>query len=61
MEEILHQLGLGVFPIIYNVFDIPDGAGFFPSPVSKAVTGGQILFQQYPFSHNHGSVENYPK
>ena len=28
MAEILHQLRLVVFPIIYNVLYIPGGAGF---------------------------------
>jgi len=32
MEEILHQL-LIVYPTIYMVLGIPDGAGFLPSPV----------------------------
>ena len=34
MEEILHQLRLVVFPTIYRVSYIPDGAGFQPSTVS---------------------------
>ena len=33
MEEILHQLRLVVFPTIYRVSYIPDGAGFQPSTV----------------------------
>ena len=33
MEEILHQLRLVVYPIIYKVFYIPGGAGFLPSTV----------------------------
>ena len=33
MEEILHQLRLVVFPIIYRVLYIPGGAGFLPSTV----------------------------
>ena len=33
MEEILHQLIGIVYPIIYKVSDIPDGAGFLPSAV----------------------------
>ena len=32
MEEILHQLSI-VYPTIYMVLGIPDGAGFLPSPV----------------------------
>ena len=34
MEEILHQLRLVVYPIIYMVLYIPGGAGFLPSTVS---------------------------
>ena len=33
MAEILHQLRLVVFPIIYRVSYIPGGAGFQPSTV----------------------------
>jgi len=33
MEEILHQLSLVVYPIIYRVLYIPNGAGFPPSTV----------------------------
>ena len=33
MEEILHQLRLVVYPIIYKVLYIPGGAGFLPSTV----------------------------
>ena len=33
MEEILHQLRLIVFTILYRVFYIPGGAGFLPSTV----------------------------
>ena len=33
MEEILHQLRLVVYPIIYRVLYIPGGAGFLPSTV----------------------------
>ena len=33
MEEILHQLRLAVYPIIYKVLYIPGGAGFLPSTV----------------------------
>ena len=33
MEEILHQLRLVVYPIIYRVLCIPGGAGFLPSSV----------------------------
>ena len=36
MEEILHQLRLVVYPIIYRVSDIPGGARFQPS------TGGRV-------------------
>ena len=35
MEEILHQLRLVVYPIIYRVLYIPGGAGFLPSTVSQ--------------------------
>ncbi len=34
MAEILHQLRLVVYPIIYKVLYIPGGAGFQPSTVS---------------------------
>ena len=34
MEEILHQLRLVVYPIIYRVLYIQGGAGFLPSTVS---------------------------
>ena len=34
MAEILHQLSLVVFPIIYRVSYIPGGAGVQPSTVS---------------------------
>ena len=34
MAEILHQLRLVVFPIIYRVSYIPGGAGFQPSTAS---------------------------
>ena len=33
MEEILHQLRLVVYPIVYRVLYIPGGAGFLPSTV----------------------------
>ena len=33
MEEILHQLRLVVYPIIYKVLYIPGGAGSLPSTV----------------------------
>ncbi len=33
MAEILHQLRLVVYPIMYRVFYIPGGAGFQPSTV----------------------------
>jgi len=33
MEEILHQLRLVGYPIIYKVLYIPGGAGFLPSTV----------------------------
>ena len=33
MEEILHQLRLVVFTILYRFFYIPGGAGFLPSTV----------------------------
>ena len=36
MEEILHQLRLVVYPIIYKVSDIPGGARFLPSTVVTA-------------------------
>ena len=32
-SEILHQLRSVVYPIIYRVFYIPDGAAFLPSTV----------------------------
>ncbi len=35
MEEILHQLRLVVYPIIYRVSYIPGGAGFQPSTVCQ--------------------------
>jgi len=35
MAEFLHQLRLVVYPIIYRVLYIPDGAGFLPSTVWK--------------------------
>ena len=34
MEEILHQLRLVVYPIIYKAFYIPAGLGFLPSTVA---------------------------
>ena len=37
MAEILHQLRLVVYPIIYKVLDIPGGAGFQPSTVLPIV------------------------
>ena len=38
MEEILHQLRLVVYPIIYRVIYIPGGClGFLPSTVSPVV------------------------
>ena len=35
MAEILHQLRLVVYPIIYKVLYIPGGAGFQPSTASS--------------------------
>ncbi len=35
MAEILHQMRLVVYPIIYSVSYIPGGAGFLPSTVSQ--------------------------
>ena len=37
MAEILHQLRLVVYPIIYKVLYIPGGAGFLPSTVPLKV------------------------
>ena len=37
MEEILHQLRLVVYPIIYRVLYIPGGADFFPSTVFQVL------------------------
>ena len=34
VDEILHQLRLVIYPIIYRVLYIPGGAGFLPSTVS---------------------------
>ena len=34
MAEIVHQLRLVVYPIMYRVSYIPDGAGFQPSTVA---------------------------
>ena len=36
MAEILHQLRLVVYPIIYRVSYIPGGAGFQPSTVCSS-------------------------
>jgi len=33
MEEILHQLRLVVYPIIYRVLYVPGGSGFTPSTI----------------------------
>jgi len=33
MEEILHQLRLVVYPIIYRILYTPGGVGFLPSTV----------------------------
>ena len=38
VEEVLHQLRLVVYPIIYKVLYIPGGAGFLPSTVSHLKT-----------------------
>ena len=38
MEEVLHQLRLVVYPIIYTILYIPGGAGFLPSTVSINLT-----------------------
>ncbi len=45
MAEILHQLRLVVFPIIYRVSYIPGGAGFQPSTVPSS----QSFFCKAPF------------
>ena len=37
MAEILHQLRLVVFPIVYRVSYIPGGVGFQPSTVSLGI------------------------
>jgi hypothetical protein len=37
MEEMLHQLMGGVYPIIYRVSTIQGGAGFLPSTVSQNI------------------------
>ncbi len=39
MEEILHQLMAGKYPIIYRVLYIPGGAGFLPSIVWYQICG----------------------
>ena len=39
MAEILHQLRLVVYPIIYKVLYIPGGAGFLTSTVVMKVAG----------------------
>jgi len=37
MEEILHQLRLVLYPMIYRSLNIPGGAGVLPSTVVKLV------------------------
>ena len=37
-SEILHQLRLVVYPIIYRVLYIPSGAGFLPSTVPSEIS-----------------------
>ena len=44
MEEILHQLRLVVYPMIYRVSYIPGGAGFLPSTVSNLKFRGCMVF-----------------
>ena len=50
MAEILHQLRLVAYPIIYMVLYIPGGAGFLPSTVglcpgaATAQTGDTTVF-----------------
>ena len=45
MAEILHQLRLVVYPIIYRVSYIPGGggAGFRPSTVLQSASSGHVL------------------
>ena len=43
MAEILHQLRLVVYPIIYRVSYIPGGAGFQPSTVTLVGKHGSLL------------------
>ncbi len=47
MAEILHQLRLVVYPIIYRVSYIPGGARFQPSTVVAKMggVGGRFFFQ----------------
>ena len=49
MAEILHQLRLVVYPIIYKVFYIPGGAGFQPSTVGFNVSISLFLFCSFLF------------
>ena len=50
MEQILHQLRLVVYPIIYKVLYIPGGAGFLPSTVS---TGEPFFFYTSAVAHRN--------
>ena len=44
MAEILHQLRLVVYSIIYRVLYIPGGAGFLPSTVPLYYSGIILVF-----------------
>ena len=55
MEEILPQLRLVVYPIIYWVLNIPNGAGFLPSTVLEAfplwiIACSEFLFRSFWFA-----------
>ena len=47
MAEILHQLRLVVYPMIYRVLYIPGGAGFQPSTVAPKI--GWFGIRSFPF------------
>ena len=50
-SEILHQLRLVVYPIIYRVVDIPGGAGSFPSTV-WFLASNCCIFPNSQFCHS---------
>ena len=58
MEEILHQLRLVVYPIIYKGFYIPGGAGFLPSTGVTTDLGSYSVGQAVN-SHSFWGVKNF--